>query len=208
MIANGSSCKDELMGQLLEWSPYVLVLDGALERVLMQGIKVDAVIGDFDSISVQRLNTEMEQQIEWVHTPDQNKSDFDKGLEYLIDHGHKAVNILWATGRRLDHTLNNLISIGKYAEKISINLLDDYSRAFVLPKMFSKYYPAGSILSLLPLTSVSRVQTQNLVYPLDGIDLTVPLRSGSSNEVEADGLVEISHDEGILFLMECSDTSF
>ena len=34
IIANGASCSDELMGQLLEWSPLVIVLDSAIERVL------------------------------------------------------------------------------------------------------------------------------------------------------------------------------
>jgi thiamine pyrophosphokinase len=34
IIANGASCSEELMGQLLEWSPLVIVLDSAIERVL------------------------------------------------------------------------------------------------------------------------------------------------------------------------------
>ena len=34
IIANGASCSNELMGQLLEWSPLVIVLDSAIERVL------------------------------------------------------------------------------------------------------------------------------------------------------------------------------
>ena len=49
IIANGESCSNELMGQLLEWSPLVLVLDGAITRVNELGIKVDVLLGDFDS---------------------------------------------------------------------------------------------------------------------------------------------------------------
>ena len=41
IIANGESCSTELLGQLLEWSPFVVVLDGAINRVLDLGIKVD-----------------------------------------------------------------------------------------------------------------------------------------------------------------------
>ncbi|MCB0735469.1 MAG: thiamine diphosphokinase, partial [Bacteroidetes bacterium] len=79
MIANGQSCSMELLGQLLEWNPYVLVLDGALDRVLMNGIKVDAVLGDYDSLNVNRVSLDLEQQINWIHTPDQDFTDFDKG---------------------------------------------------------------------------------------------------------------------------------
>ncbi|TAG64248.1 MAG: thiamine diphosphokinase, partial [Runella slithyformis] len=48
LIANGESCSFELMGQLLEWSPFVVVLDGAAQRVLDLGIKIDVLLGDFD----------------------------------------------------------------------------------------------------------------------------------------------------------------
>ncbi len=48
IIANGAACDPELLGQLLEWSPLVVVLDSAIERVIELGIKVDVLLGDFD----------------------------------------------------------------------------------------------------------------------------------------------------------------
>ena len=48
IIANGASCSEELIGQLLEWSPLVIVLDSAMDRVLELGIKIDVLLGDFD----------------------------------------------------------------------------------------------------------------------------------------------------------------
>ena len=39
IIANGEACSEELLGQLLEWSPFVVVLDSAIHRVLDLGIK-------------------------------------------------------------------------------------------------------------------------------------------------------------------------
>ena len=48
IIANGAACSDEILGQLLEWSPLVVVLDSAMERVVNLGIKVDVLLGDFD----------------------------------------------------------------------------------------------------------------------------------------------------------------
>jgi len=46
IIANGEACSYELLGQLLEWSPFVIVLDSAMERALELGIKVDVLLGD------------------------------------------------------------------------------------------------------------------------------------------------------------------
>ena len=48
IIANGAACSMELLNQLLEWSPLVIVLDSAIDRVLELGIKVDVLLGDFD----------------------------------------------------------------------------------------------------------------------------------------------------------------
>ena len=45
IIANGASCSFELLGQLLEWSPIVVVLDNAIDRVLQLDIKIDVLLG-------------------------------------------------------------------------------------------------------------------------------------------------------------------
>ena len=48
IIANGEACSFDLLGQLLEWSPFVVVLDQAIHRVIELGIKIDVLLGDFD----------------------------------------------------------------------------------------------------------------------------------------------------------------
>ena len=44
IIANGAECEWDLMGQVLEWSPFIIVLDGAVKREMELGIHFDAVI--------------------------------------------------------------------------------------------------------------------------------------------------------------------
>ena len=126
IIANGQSCNFELMGQLLEWSPVVIVLDGAIHRVLELGIKIDVVLGDFDKTENWEELLANQQPIEVVHTPDQNKTDLEKGLDYLLAKGHKAVNILWATGKRADHAVNNLSTLVKYKNQITMTHISSY----------------------------------------------------------------------------------
>src|SRR5574343_1336812 len=140
IIANGESCSTELLGQLLEWSPFVVVLDGAITRVLELGIKIDVLLGDFDSKNHAVEQIQEQQKIEVVHTPDQNKTDLQKGIEFLIARGFDAVNIIWATGRRADHNLSNITDIVRYKSQISIVLHDDYSKIFQLPKRYQKWY--------------------------------------------------------------------
>lgn len=206
IIANGSSCSDELLYALLEWSPFVLVLDGALERVMSKGIKFDALLGDFDSSNELHKQLDFMQPLETLHRPDQNKTDLEKGLDYLLEEKNiPHARILWATGKRSDHFLNNLFTLGKYAERMNLVMLDDHTQLFVLPRKFSKHYPQGQIISLMPLTEVQNITTQNLLYPLNNENLSPLERTGSSNEVLETGLVQIEHDHGTLLMIEARD---
>ncbi len=205
IIANGESCSFELLGQLLEWSPVVMVLDGAVHRVLALGIKIDIVLGDFDKEEDWNTLLINQQPVEVVHTPDQNKTDLEKGLDFLIAKGHKAVNIVWATGRRGDHHLNNISTLAKYKNKITMVMIDDFSRVFNVPHQFTKWYPANFLISLIPVGSVYNLQTKGLLYNLDKEDLHLGERTSSSNKTAQDGLVEISFEKGNLLLMECND---
>jgi len=205
IIANGQKCSQELMDSLLEWSPYVLVLDGAVDRILPMRIKFDAVLGDFDSIQTDRNKIQEFQPVDYIVKSDQSKTDLEKGIEHLIEKGHEKVHVLWATGKRLDHTWNNLITMAKYRNEIQIILIDDHSRCFVLPKFYRKYYPKGFIVSIMPLIDSKGVTTVGLKYNLNNDDLNIPFRTSSSNEVLKDGIVEIDHQTGILALIESTD---
>jgi thiamine pyrophosphokinase len=205
IIANGESCSNELLGQLLEWSPFVVVLDGAINRVLELGIKIDVLLGDFDSKNHAVEQIQAQQKIEIVHTPDQNKTDLQKGIEFLIARNFDAVNIIWATGRRADHNLSNITDIVRYKQQINIVLHDDYSKIFQLPKRYQKWYVKDTVLSLMPVGVVSGVTTQGLSYNLQNDVLTLGYRTSSSNSAAQDGLVMIEHTEGDLLMMECRD---
>ena len=205
IIANGEACSVELLGELLEWSPLVIVLDTAINRVLELGIKVDVLLGDFDrDFDPERIRQE-QYPIEIIYATDQNKTDLEKAFDYLIGRGFPAVNVVWGTGRRADHTITNITSVVRFREQLKIVLLDDYSKIFLLPRFYEKWYVAGTPISLIPIGQVDGIMTKNLKYPLDNESLTMGYRSGSSNEALADGIVSITHSSGDLLLMECVD---
>ena len=205
IIANGEACSQELLGQLLEWSPLIIVLDSAIERVLELGIKVDVLLGDFDRGFDVNYYKEKQYPLEIVYAPNQDKTDLEKAFDYLMEKGHKAVNVIWATGKRADHTITNLTNIVAYRNLLKIVILDDHSKVYLLPETFEKWYTANTILSLIPIGKVTGITTQNLFYSLKNEDLTIGYRTGSSNHVIEDGIVSISYSNGDLLLMECWD---
>ena len=205
IIANGESCSEEKLGQLLEWSPIVIVLDNAIDRVLQLDIKIDVLLGDFDDDFNPELYKEKQFPLEIVHTPNQDKTDLEKAFDYLVEKGHKAVNVVWATGKRADHTITNITNIVSYRDKLKIVILDDHSKIFLLPTKFEKWYTAKTPISLIPIGKVTGITTENLYYPLKNEELTIGYRTGSSNHVIEDGIVKIEHKGGDLLLMECWD---
>lgn len=205
IIANGEACSMNLLHQLLEWSPLVVVLDSAIDRVIELGIKVDVLIGDFDRSFDYNRYKDLQYPIEIVKIDDQDSYDLDKAINYLIGRKIPAANIVWATGKRMDHTLTNITNMVRYREDIKLVMLDDYSKISPLPKKFTKWYPAQTILSLIPLGMVEGINTSNLKYELLNETLILGFKPGSSNEVLSDGLVEIAYTNGHLILMESND---
>lgn len=205
IIANGASCNPELLGQLLEWSPLVIVLDSAMERVMKLDIKVDVLLGDFDRNFDPEYFREKQYPIEIVHTPNQDKTDLEKAFDYLIERKIPAVNVVWATGKRTDHTITNLTNIVRYRDLLKIVILDDHSKVFLLQRRFEKWYTAKTPISLIPIGLVSGITSTNLYYPLEKDDLMIGYKTGSSNHVTTDGIVTITHDDGDLLMMECAD---
>jgi thiamine pyrophosphokinase len=170
------------------------------------GIKADVLLGDFDRDELDLVAIQQSQfPIQIVHTPNQDKTDLEKAIDFLIEKGFPAVNIVWATGRRADHSIANMTNIVRYKNDLKIVVIDDYSVIYRLANHFEKWYPAQTNISLIPVGEVTGISTKNLVYNLDNESLILGYRIGNSNAVAQDGLVTISYQSGDLLMMECRD---
>jgi thiamine pyrophosphokinase len=223
IFANGLSCRRELVGQLLEWSPKVIALDGAFDRLADWGIKVDVVLGDMDSLNQGALGTMLEDPVSseterqecaqayvsqrqdgvlCVYTPDQDATDLEKALRWVYGQGHRAAHVLWANGLDADHFIGNLHALAAVPKDFAVTMIQDQSRIFRLPKHYSKGYAAGTRLSLWPFPTAHGVRTENLVYALQSEDLHLGKRVGIRNQVNRTAIVRIDHQEGCLMLQE------
>ncbi|PCJ65923.1 MAG: thiamine diphosphokinase [Bacteroidetes bacterium] len=200
IIANGAMCSYDMLTSLMEWCPYIVVLDGAYQRVIDLQITPDVVIGDFDSIQ----SFEKKLNIEYLKMDSQEDTDLEKAIVFLVNKGYNDINVVWATGNRLDHTINNFATLAKHSNT-RIVLYDDHSKAFVLPKKYAKHYNKHDALSLVPIHSSSGIHTTNLTYNLTNESLTFGQRSGTSNSALKSGIVEITYEDGVLVLIESKD---
>ena len=84
IIANGEACSWSLLQQAMDWGPMVMVLDGALDRVIELGIQYHVVLGDFDHQTIEDIRNKSNPDTQIIHTPDQNLSDLEKVTEHRV----------------------------------------------------------------------------------------------------------------------------
>lgn len=204
VFANGEPCSQKLLYTLLAQYPdaHKIVLDGAIEHCSTYNLIPDVWMGDFDHYLNAKEIIEKYPNMTVLHTPDQEYTDLEKALFWLSEKNYSNVIILWATGKRLDHTLNNVVNIAKFNSVFEkIILYDDYSICMPLHKHFEQYFTQSTVISLVPLGTVTGIVTENLKYPLKNEDLRLGYRNGTSNEVLQDGIVRITYQSGDLLLI-------
>lgn len=193
--------------QYLKQARLIVVLDSTILTFIKHAIPYapDVLLGDFDNPIDEELIKKHYPDITIIPAPNQDASDFEKGLEYLIGRGHRHIIGLGLTGRRMDHTFHNISVLAKYNDHAHIQLIDNYSIIECISRIYSKVHAKGTQISLLPVGEVQGVITKNLVYRLMNESLALGRRTGSSNEVLVDGEVVVTIGKGKLVVMECWD---
>lgn len=111
IVADGEPLSPPKLRKLSQ-GKHVLVLDGAIYHVEEAKVQANVLLGDFDAVDPKALSHCQNLQI--IEAPDQNKTDLEKGIEYLDQLSVQGIAIAAATGKRLQHTLYNLRILKKY----------------------------------------------------------------------------------------------
>ncbi|MCX8531462.1 thiamine diphosphokinase [Chryseobacterium luquanense] len=129
--------------------------------------KLDFISGDFDSHSGSDENVYHEK---FIHTPDQNRTDFYKALEIIFEKGLKNVDVFGGSGGEQDHFLGNLTVAFGYKNQMNIQFFDEFSEYYFIPKSFSITGVKDKIISLYPFPVAESITTRGLKWNLENID--------------------------------------
>jgi thiamine pyrophosphokinase len=123
---------EELLGQLLEWSPTVIATLHTAEKLDTFGIKVDWVISNEDNGLLQS-DTKL--------LPNGDDMPTAAALRYLIAHNYPAVNIVTDVLDVDDYV--------EYAGQINLVIFHGNQKIYTVNSGFSKWKPAGETIRLL-----------------------------------------------------------
>lgn len=192
VIANGTLPRESIVRDEIARVEFVLAADGGANQLHKLGIVPDAILGDMDS-----LTTPVPDGVELIPAPDQDRTDLDKAVAYLVDAGFDPITIIGATGDRLDHTFGALAIVAR----CGVRLVDDVGIALRIqgPGDIVIAASPGRTVSLLPCGVVCGLTTANLKWNLHRADFSFGEQDGTSNVATGDR-IEVSVRKGTVIV--------
>jgi thiamine pyrophosphokinase len=163
---------DEMLGQLLEWSPTVITTADTADNLASRGIKIDWIITNGKEDIAQS-------DVKLMSTGDDNLTD--AALKFLSENDYAAVNIITDDLKLSDFE--------HFANLIDLVIFNRGRKIYPVVNGFSKWKPAGEQLTLHgPIDSVTTSGLENIE---DGTYKTTQ-----------DGFFKLEFEEPFLFVAE------
>lgn len=132
LIAGLNNFPDELLGQLLEWSPTLIVTADTAERVAAYGIKIDRLVAD-------EMLELAQSDIKLITTA--GERPLTAALKYLVAEGYPAVNVITD-----ELTLDDY---KPFVAQMDVVIFCQEKKIISVHSGFSKWKPAGERIEIL-----------------------------------------------------------
>jgi len=143
LVLSMDTFDEEMLGQLLEWSPTVICTTDTAEKLDAAGIKVDWIIGDGEAGDLQS-------DVKLMPAGEDNAAG--AALKYLVTHNYPAVNVIIDVLELKDFLF--------YADKINLVIFRERQKIYPVNSGFSKWKPAGETINIL--SAVNDIQLTGL----------------------------------------------
>ena len=127
---------EEMLGQLLEWSPTVITTPLTAEQINAFGIKVDVIMAD-------EMEAGLQSDVKLISTDGNNI--ISAAFEFLTGAGYPAVNVVTD-----DLQLNDFAN---FANRINIVIFCGGKKIYAINPGFSKWKPAAEKIEILSPSS-------------------------------------------------------
>lgn len=202
-IYTGGEIFSQYIKERPEEDDIVIAADSGYESAKKMGVKVDILIGDFDS-----LKGELPKDVpEILQVPvKKDLTDTQLAVEKAVEMGAGEIFIIGSTSGRLDHTLSTLA--------ILENLWERHKRGYIISGQNRITYIKNTnhivlrsdykYFSLIATDVAKGVSIEGAVYPLKNKTLDRKLQYAVSNQIEGNAAL-VTVKKGGLFIIESRD---
>lgn len=212
LIVSGGSIEDAFVCGLIAGSHYGMVIacDSGMEFFRRNGLYPDLIVGDFDSAkeaSVRYFKEQPEVLVEQFPA-EKDWTDTELAVRKALELKPVHIDLVGATGSRLDHVLGNLQLLHMGLQHgTEIFLLDAHNRVRLIDHslVIGREEQYGDWISLIPYNcTVHGLTLRGMKYPLTDASLAPGVTLGISNEI-TEPQAQIRFSEGMLFVIESRD---
>lgn len=210
LIVTGGSIDDSLLNKSIKTGgySYVFGVDKGLEALCRLGIKPDMAVGDFDSSSADIRKQYEHENHTRILNPMKDLTDTHAALIEAMKRNPCEIDIIGATGSRMDHVLGNIALLKiSLMHGIRAHIIDGNNKITMTDGNYkiSKADCYGTYVSLIPYSDkVTGINTRGFLYELKDAVLVKEETIGISNELrEEEGLISI--EDGYLLVLETND---
>lgn len=162
VVANGLFPSNEKILALLKDAPFIIACDGAALSLVERGYRVDAVVGDMDSLP-EELKQKFSANL--YHLAEQMSNDLTKAVRFAHGRGYKNLLILGATGLREDHTLGNISLLTEYIGMFDyVQMISDFGVFIPLKQTTTLSSIPGQQISIFSIIPQAKLTTEGLKW--------------------------------------------
>ena len=178
---------------------YIICADGGANGIVKSGIVPNIILGDLDSITKANINYFRKKGVEIRKITEQDTTDFEKSLFYILEHNLNNVIVFGAVSSRPDHTLNNFSILKRYYNILDVKMIDKEFEIFYVKNNVSFKSVPGKTVSFMAMPVAKGILTKGLKYALKNETLEFGIREGTLNKTSAK-TINISFKTGHLLL--------
>lgn len=196
MIANGEISDDPHLNEKIRSHDLIYAVDGGLDYIHKMNLTPDLIIGDFDSAPKKLLDHYPNVTTKRYPT-DKDQTDLELAIEHGFEKGATEITLFGALGKRIDHTLTNVLLLARYPQRLSIE--SENERLIAIDQNAEMPVTIDQTISLIPiLGEASGITTEGLKWELNSSTLDKD-RIGISNVV-LKNKININITNGIILL--------
>lgn len=189
IFINGTIAAYAAFTRWLMADDYCIAADGGARHALALGCRLDAVVGDLDSLEPAVVNAFADAGVIIKrYSVAKDQTDLELAIEFALAQGATEIVLMGAVGDRLDQTLANLLILAQRDWSVRLTLVEHNQIAqLVRPgQLVTLQAGVGDTVSVLPLSDVvTGITYTGMRYPLYDATLRLGSTRGISNEVSA-----------------------
>ena len=173
--------------------------DGAYNKIkpsLNFLLHLKLIIGDGDS-----LKDADEKGLPYKLLVDQNYTDFEKSIDYLLTKGYEKICVFGFGGGEMDHYLGNISCVLAFKEQVLFEFVDKFAVSQLMKTENLLTGVKHKMISIVPLFELIGINIQGCAFDLENESLVFGQRTSTRNHAIKDK-VEVTHNtgDGLIFV--------